>query len=515
MNEPGSMRLQELLSGLDHHLIRGGLDQKVTGLACDSRKVGPGYVFVALKGYQEDGHVFIKNAVENGAVAIVAEAFDLAMDTKRTPAMVQVTNSRKALPKLAANYFGHPYARMNLIGITGTNGKTSTSYLLESILHESGALPGVIGTINYRARGHMWAAATTTPGPLELMETLRRMADSGVSDVVMEVSSHALDQGRVEGCAFRAAVFTNLSRDHLDYHGSMEEYFKAKSLLFRNLTDGNGRNEAMAVINLDDPRGKDLISLTRAPVITYGLQPDSRVRAKEIQSTRTGLTAKLETPAGTIRIHSSLIGEFNIYNIMAAAATALCLNIPPAVIESGIASIRGVPGRFERIDNKGSLTVIVDYAHTPDALLKALSAMSSLARGGRIISIFGCGGDRDKGKRREMGKVAGENSDLVVLTSDNPRSEDPLAILSQIEEGVQDCGMKRLNDLPFDRSSGPGYILEPDRRQAIHKAIQAADTSDLILIAGKGHEDYQIIGKDKRHFDDREVVAELADLKYR
>ena len=498
------MRLKELLDGLTVSNLLGDSEIEIAGLAYDSRSVKPGYLFVALKGQAEDGHDFIENAIDNGALALVAERFKRP-DTRAT--MVQVPDSRKALSRLAVNYYDQPFKGINLIGITGTNGKTTCSYILESILFAAGAKPGVIGTINYRLSGQTWEAPVTTPESLDLMHTLRQMADGGVSDVVMEVSSHALHQGRARDCPFQVAIFTNISRDHLDYHGSMRDYFEAKSLLFRDLGKRGSRHLRWAVINTDDPKGKELIMLTKASVVTYGLGRDCDFRAEGVQVTRNGLIATLISPVGEVEIRSSLIGDFNIYNILAASAAALCLGYDLNVVATGIERLKGVPGRLELVNNSQSLAIVVDYAHTPDALLKAIKAVKPLVVG-RLITVFGCGGDRDRGKRREMGRVAAENSDLVFVTSDNPRTEDPSAIAAQIEEGVLESGVKKLEDASDEELAGPGYILDLDRANAIRRAVELADESDLILIAGKGHEDYQIIGKEKRHFDDREVAAE-------
>lgn len=498
------MQLGKLLDGIAVSDFRGNSETEIKGLAYDSRSVKPGYLFVALKGQEEDGHDFIQNALKNGAVALVLEQSGWT-DTKA--AIVQVSNSREALSRLAVNFYNRPFNGMTLIGITGTNGKTTSSYVLESILSAAGAIPGVIGTINYRFSGQTLEAPVTTPQSLDLMSILREMADEGVTDVIMEVSSHALHQGRVRGCPFHVGVFTNISRDHLDYHNSMEDYFEAKSLLFRSLGEKEPHHLAWAVINADDPKGEELIRLTEAKVVTYGLEKDRDVRAEEVQLARNGMTASLVTTAGKIDIHSSLIGDFNIYNILAASAAALCLGIDLNVVASGIARLKGVPGRLELVKNRQSLAIVVDYAHTPDALLKAISSVKPLTKG-RLITVFGCGGDRDKGKRREMGRVAGEHSDLAFVTSDNPRTEDPAAIAMQIEEGMHESGLKKIEGASDKNLSGSGYILELDRRKAIQSAIGLAHKSDLILIAGKGHEDYQIIGKEKRHFDDREVAAE-------
>ncbi len=500
------MRLGQLIKGLNIHDFRGDPELEIRGLAYDSRLVGPGYLFVALKGRTLDGNVFMKDAVQHGAVALVADKFQ-GFDGET--AMVRVRDAREALSALSVKFYNEPYKDINLTGITGTNGKTTTSYLLEAILLAAGKRPGIIGTINYRLPGQTLDAPVTTPESLDLMRILRNMADGGVTDVVMEVSSHALDQGRVRDCPFRTAIFTNFSRDHLDYHRSMEAYFETKSLLFQNLKKWGPGNITRAVINSDDPKAKELTSLIKVPVVTYGLERDCDVSAEDIRMTRAGLTAKLICPAGKAEIKSRLIGDFNIYNILAAAAAALCMDLNLKQIVSGIEGLKGVPGRLELVKNSRSLAIVVDYAHTPDALLKALKAVKPLVKG-RLITLFGCGGDRDKGKRREMGRVAGEHSDLLIITSDNPRTEEPSVIASQIEKGVGDSGLKKLLNVPGNDLAGSGYILDLDRRNAIRTAVSVADKKDLILIAGKGHEDYQIIGKDRRNFDDRKVAAEAA-----
>ncbi|MBK5102269.1 MAG: UDP-N-acetylmuramoyl-L-alanyl-D-glutamate--2,6-diaminopimelate ligase, partial [Desulfobacteraceae bacterium] len=310
-------------------------------------------------------------------------------------------------------------------------------------------------------------------------------------------------------CPFRVAILTNISRDHLDYHGSMEEYAEAKGHLFQDLGKRVGHELTTAVINADDPRGKEFAALTDARVVTYGLKTGCDVSAEGLQLGRTGLSAQLITPAGETGIRSPLIGDFNIYNILAASAAALCIDISLGAIASGIGRLKGVPGRLELVKNKRSLAIVVDYAHTPDALLKALGAVRSLVKG-RLITVFGCGGDRDKGKRQEMGRVVTQLSDLIFITSDNPRTEDPAVIISQIEEGVRKAGAKKVVELSRDQAERPGYVVELDRGNAIRRAVEIAYEGDLILIAGKGHEDYQIIGKDRRDFDDRKVAADAA-----
>ena len=499
------MQLGRLIEGLAIRDFRGDSAIEIKGLAYDSRAVRPGDLFVALRGSAGDGHKFINDALQNGAVAVVAEQFD---EMHEKIALIRTSDSRKALSFLAANFFKRPFKDMNLIGITGTNGKTTTSYLLESILSGAGAKPGVIGTINYRFSGKKHNAPVTTPESLDLMRILANMKDKDVTDVIVEVSSHALAQGRTRDCPFRIAVFTNISRDHLDYHGTMERYFEAKSLLFRGLSKDGAEGLSRAVINTDDPKGKDLAEITGVPVVTYGLGDGVDVTAIRAKATMNGLAARLLTPAGEIDVQSSLIGVFNIYNILAASAAALCLGMDLEQIASGIASLKGVPGRLELVKNNRSLPVVVDYAHTPDALLKVLEAVKQLVSG-RLITVFGCGGDRDKGKRMEMGRVAGKLSDLIFITSDNPRTEDPAAIAIQIEKGVREAGMEKLSGCSHDWSSS-GYMVDLDRANAIGRAVLAAGEKDLIIIAGKGHEDYQITGTDKRHFDDRETAAKAA-----
>ena len=505
------MKLNQLIKGVAINDFRGDREVEIKGLAYDSRKVKPGFLFIALRGYSQDGHDFVRNAVKNGAAALVVEHIDGSWKDDKSSILL-VPDSRKALSMLAVNYYRSPFQDMNMIGITGTNGKTTTSYLLESILLAAGAKPGVVGTINYRLPGRTWKASVTTPESLDLMRILRKMTDAGVSDVIMEVSSHALDQGRTNGCPFRVAVFTNLSRDHLDYHGSMEKYFKAKSRLFLSLREKGPVDLTRAIINADDPKGKQLIERTDAHVLTYGLGKDCDVRAERVQVNRNGLTAKLISPAGEIDIRSSFIGDFNIYNILAASAAGISMNIDLNTVASGIERLKEIPGRLELVKNSSSLTVVVDYAHTPDALLKALKAVRSIVRG-RLITVFGCGGDRDMGKRWEMGRVAGSHSDMAIITSDNPRTEDPAAIASQIEGGVREAGLKKVINIPKDGPPAKGYLLDLDRGHAIKRAIEMADEKDLILIAGKGHEDYQIVGEEKRYFDDRIIAAGAASGK--
>jgi UDP-N-acetylmuramoyl-L-alanyl-D-glutamate--2,6-diaminopimelate ligase len=497
------MKLVQILSEMTDYDLQGDRNSEIRGLAYDSRRVAPGYLFVAIKGHSANGHDYLQSAVDRGAVGLVAESFGTL---KGRAAKIRVPDSRLALSKMAVAFYRRPFEGLNLIGVTGTNGKTTTSYLLESILQVSGVKPGVVGTVNYRFGGKNRAAPVTTPESLDLMGLLREMADGGATHVIMEVSSHALDQKRTVDCPFRIAIFTNLSRDHLDYHKNMEAYFEAKSQLFRGLRKGKPGFEPTAVINMDDPRGRSLSTLTDAAVLGYGLGDACPVRAETILADKTGIRATLITPAGRRDIRASLIGKHNIYNILAAAAAALSLNIPLDAVAEGIERLRTIPGRLELVPNRRNLTLVVDYSHTPDALLKALEALRPFAED-RLITVFGCGGDRDKGKRHEMGLVAGRHSDLVFVTSDNPRTEDPQSIVAAIEKGIQESGLKRMPWPDKGRNTVSGYVLEVDRRKAIRMAVAAAQERDIVLIAGKGHEDYQIVGTEKRPFDDREEAA--------
>ncbi|MCJ7595000.1 MAG: UDP-N-acetylmuramoyl-L-alanyl-D-glutamate--2,6-diaminopimelate ligase [Desulfobacterales bacterium] len=498
------MKLGRILKGMTDYDLIGNPDREIEGLAYDSRQIKPGYLFVAIRGNRLDGHHFLEKAVECGAAALVAEDFN---DLQGAAEKVRVPDARRALSKLAVQFYDRPFTGLRLIGITGTNGKTTTSYLLESILAASGAKPGVLGTINYRFSGKNTPAPVTTPESLDLMRLIREMADGGATDVIMEVSSHALDQRRTEDCPFRAAIFTNISRDHLDYHKNMDAYFRAKSRLFQGLERGGPGEEPHAIINIDDPKGKDLVGLTRARVLTYGLGKKADVRADSIHRETGGMRARLITPVGEQPIRSSLIGEFNVYNIMAAAGAAISLGIPLDKVAQGIAQLKTVPGRLEPVENRKGIIVVVDYAHTPDALLKALEALKPYAEG-RLITVFGCGGDRDKGKREVMGLVAGEHSDLVFITSDNPRSEDPSEIVKEIEKGTRKSGLEKREWAGRPRVLDSGYFVEVDRREAIRRALSTAEKRDVVLIAGKGHEDYQIVGSERRHFDDREEAAQ-------
>ena len=500
---PSPITIKRLLAGLEGCRLQGDENLVVTGVAYHSGEVEPGGVFVALKGVRTDGHRFIYEAIRRGAAAIVTEQ---ELEAPAGVTVVRVAQARRALAHLSAAFYGHPSRELTLVGITGTNGKTSTAYLLEAILSRAGHNVGVLGTINYRAGQKTWPAPVTTPESLDLQRLLRAMRSEGVSHVCMEVSSHALDLNRVDRSAFDVGVFTNLSQDHLDYHRDLEDYFAAKSRLFLEILGNGAAAPGLAVLNLDDPRGHELHRRVRVPVLTYGCHPDSQVRPLIYKFRPDGIKARLTSPMGEMEIDSPLVGPFNLSNILAAAATALGLGLAPEAVARGISALTGVPGRLERFGRPAGPGVFVDYAHTPAALSQALGALQQLDFA-RIITVFGCGGDRDRKKRPLMGRAAAAGSQLVVVTSDNPRSEEPLAIIQEIEPGIKAAGLDKITEAAAKQGKR-GYLVVPDRREAIRLAVSLARPGDAVLVAGKGHENYQIWGSERRHFDDREEVAE-------
>jgi UDP-N-acetylmuramoyl-L-alanyl-D-glutamate--2,6-diaminopimelate ligase len=494
------MRLQEILRGVPVLDIVGDADIDVGQVRDDSRRVQPGDLFVARRGLTVDGHLYVTEANRRGAVACVLER-----DVPFGGVKVLTRDAGLALAVLAANRYRNPGLQMTLIGVTGTNGKTTTTYLVESILRAAGQRPGVIGTINYRYRDVVKSAPYTTPTPVELHRILREMADAGTTHVVMETSSHALELGRLYGLRFRVAAFTNLTQDHLDLHGSMETYFAAKAKLFTELVrPGDG----VAVAMVDAPEGDRLLDLAPGARLRCSILGAGDVFAERARWSIDGIEARMHTPRGTFEVRSRLLGEFNLANITLATGIAEALGVELDAITTGVAALPGVPGRFERVDSHGHpLAVVVDYAHTPDALGRALQALRTLAAA-RLIVVFGCGGDRDRKKRPLMGQVAARGADVVVVTSDNPRTEVPESIVDQIVAGVAREPIDRVA-LTALGNVGKGYAVEIDRRTAIAAAIRAARSGDIVLVAGKGHEDYQILGKEKTHFDDREEATRV------
>jgi UDP-N-acetylmuramoyl-L-alanyl-D-glutamate--2,6-diaminopimelate ligase len=462
----------------------------VTGLAWDSRAVEPGNVFIALKGLRADGNLFATQAVSRGAVAIVSEEpppanFDVPW--------VTVPDARLALALLAITFYGNPSAEMRVVGITGTNGKTTTAYLLASIFEAAGIHCGIVGTVAHKVGDELREATRTTPEAPEIQGLLRDMVAAGCRGCAMEVSSHGLSLRRVDGITFAAAVFTNLTRDHLDFHLDMDAYFQAKRRLFEMLP-----REAPGVINLDDPRGAGLVELVTRPV-SYAVNRPADVTTGPLSFSLEGMIFDVRTPRGPVRVRSSLVGRPNVYNILAAVAAATALDVPIEAVEKGIQSLKGVPGRFQLVSTaKDEVTVVVDYAHTDDALRNLLETARPLATG-RLITLFGCAGDRDRTKRPLMGAVAGRLSDVVVITSDNPRTEDPNRIVEEVRRGLT---------ADLRRDSAPQVLSLVDRREAIARAVELARPGDLVIIAGKGHEKYQVIGDRVIAFDDAVVARE-------
>ena len=498
------MLLKDLLSFLPQREIRGDAGVEVKGLAYHSAAVQEGFLFAAIRGMRDDGSKYVEDALTRGARVLL---LDRPLEV-RGPVQVVVPDVREALARLASAFYGNPSSSLTLIGITGTNGKTTTSYLLESILEEDGKKVGVMGTVNYRFLAKVFPAPTTTPESLDLQRNLQTMREGGVTHALLEVSSHALDLQRVRGCDFDVALFTNLTRDHLDYHRSMDEYFRAKQLLFTQCLQESKKEKRFAVVNADDPKSEELIRMTCGTVFRYGLERKGDLWARSYEEGPEGLKFHFITPRGSLEGESPLIGRHNLYNLLAAVGAAEVLKVSHRAVLAGIAGTARIPGRLERIPGGDGVHVFVDYAHTPDALERALETLQK-TRGGRLIVVFGCGGDRDRGKRPEMGKVASAGSDLAVITSDNPRTEEPLGIVEEIEKGVDPQRRKRYKaPLLSSGWEAPGYLVIPDRREAIRAAIGAARGGDIVLIAGKGHEDYQILGMEKVPFDDREEAEE-------
>jgi len=482
-----------LLEALAEKTVLGPIPATVSGVAYDSRRVNPGELFVAVHGLRQDGRRYVEDALARGAAAVVVEGPDPLEG--RATGRVLVPSSREALARLADAYFGHPSAKLAVIGITGTNGKTTTCYLVDALLTASGRRTGLIGTVQYRVGAEVIPAGQTTPEAVELQSLLSRMVHAGVTAVAMEVSSHALALSRVDGVDFDIAVFTNLTQDHLDFHGTMDAYREAKRGLFVLLATGTKPRRA-AVVNADDPSGISMVAGLPLPTITYGMRARADVRPARWTSGADGIRMSVRTPAGHLDIDSSLVGEHNVMNLLAAVGVGVALGIAPGVIGRALGSVGSVPGRFERVEAGQPFLVIVDYAHTPDALERTLETAQKLrGPGGRLGVVFGCGGDRDRGKRPLMGAIASRLSDRVWITSDNPRSERPESIIADIVAGIPATSG---GDPALDR-----HETIPDRNVAIQRAIDWARAGDVVVIAGKGHETYQIVGPDVLPFDDR------------
>jgi UDP-N-acetylmuramoyl-L-alanyl-D-glutamate--2,6-diaminopimelate ligase len=502
------MKLGELLQALDEKEFSGDEQQDITSIVSHSGSAGAGCLFVAVPGLRVDGHDFLERVYQAGTRAFVTQKPFSLPDA----AIIRVPDSRRALSLLAAQFYGHPSRHTALIGITGTNGKTTTAYLIEAILQHAGFAVGVLGTIEYRCGALKLPAVQTTLEPMELQKLLRDMVDGGAQYMVMEVSSQGLDQRRVDGCDFDAGVFTNLTPEHLDYHETLENYFQSKERFFTRVLAGSKKRAARAVINRDDPRGRTLLGVIGVPRISYGLSAGD-IHAASFALSPEGIRAEIRTPGGMMPLHSPLLGRFNLYNILAAAATAAALDIALDAIRAGIESVHAIPGRMERVENTAGLLIVIDYAHTGDALENALKTLQDIAQRS-IITVFGCGGDRDREKRPVMGSIAARCSDFVIITSDNPRSEPPDKIIQEIEAGVLASGMQKA---PANLLSGSAhkkrYAVCPDRAQAIPLAVSLAQPGDIVLIAGKGHETFQQIGEEKIPFDDRDAARKSLESR--
>ena len=488
----------------------GGSDAPVTGIEYDSRRIKPGSVFVAMKGGTTDGNRYVEKAIAAGALGIItdsAQSFDHLLVFQPGLPVLEVEHGRRALAQASAAFFGHPERKLAATGITGTNGKTTTASLIESLLNAAARKTTLVGTIEYHVAGEVRPSLHTTPESRDLFELMADGAGRGATELITEVSSHALDQGRAYGIHFDVAVFTNLTRDHLDYHHTMEKYFAAKRLLFDGTVYPAPR---VAVINAHDPRSEALAAAAHkagAEIRTYGIDQGDW-QAASYSLTPAGAVLDLKTPAGSARLKSPLAGEVNVLNLLAAFTAAQARGIPFEALVAAVPHLKPVPGRFQPVDGGQPFTVIVDYAHTDDALrnltalARQMTGPKEAGAGKRVITLFGCGGDRDRTKRPRMGRAAGEGSDFVVATSDNPRSEDPRAILAEVEPGLKATGIQ--------------YVIEPDRAAAIRLALKAAAPGDVVLLAGKGHEKEQILAGGPVPFDDAEIaLSTLAELGYR
>jgi UDP-N-acetylmuramoyl-L-alanyl-D-glutamate--2,6-diaminopimelate ligase len=486
------MDLEEVIAGIEGVRVTGSTRVRILGVACDSRKVTRDTLFFALPGAKADGNEFVASAIERGAIAVASSLPRLAGIAPEI-AWIELMSGRerRALALAAANFYGHPADALKLVGVTGTNGKTTVTFIVDSILHAAGLTTARIGTTGYQTPQGFRPATNTTPESLDLQQMFAELRDTRGTHAVLEVSSHALAMGRTWGCHFAVAIFTNLTRDHLNFHKTFEQYFAAKRVLF----EGTGAGAPdVAVINMDDAYAPRLEALAKR-TLTYGLKDGADLTAKKFALSFAGLEFTAQTPMGKVEVRSSLVGRINVYNILAAIGAGIALDIPVARIEQGIANLELVPGRFQRIDEGQPFLVVVDYAHADDALRNLISTARELNPAGRIITLFGAGGERDRSTRPAMGEAAGSLSDLVILTNDNPRSEDPLRIINDVVVGLQKVNAN--------------YRIEPDRDVALEMAIDEAKAGDIVLLAGKGHENSQILRDRTFEFDDREKARAM------
>ncbi|VEN75281.1 UDP-N-acetylmuramoyl-L-alanyl-D-glutamate--2, 6-diaminopimelate ligase [Candidatus Desulfarcum epimagneticum] len=514
------MKLSRLIRRMDSlGLVAGPFPEKdpdVGAIHHRSGDVRPGGLFVAVPGFLSDGHDHIVEALDRGAAAVAGQRSVIEKKKILIPGtpLVQTEDSRKALGAISAEFYGDPSKSLKVIGITGTNGKTTTSFILESVLKAAGLNPGVIGTVDCRYMGRTIETRTTTPESADLQRMMAEMLKGGATHVVLEVSSHAVDLSRIFGCRFDAGVFTNLTRDHLDYHKTMDGYWRCKKRFFTDFIAKSGKKDSAAIINRRDPRGRELFrelgeGVGRPRLVSTGFGEGDMVRPLDFEIHSSGISGRAAVPGGSFALESGLAGRHNLENILCAAGAAHALGIPPRAMEEGIRRLKSAPGRLERVENDRGLFIYVDYAHTPDALENVLSTLKNLGTG-RLVCVFGCGGDRDVEKRPMMGRISGRLADLSIITSDNPRTEDPDRIMAHVEKGAAQTCPKMYDPGTLKRLgfSEKGRALEPDREKAIRLAIDASRPGDVILIAGKGHEDYQIIGDKKIPFDDKKKVLE-------
>lgn len=499
------MRLDEVIRGIAITDRRGVFDANVSGLTSDSRRVGPGQLFVAVRGGQQDGHDYIPEALRRGASGVMGEAWPESADEIAKPNVVLVPDARRALALAAANFYGQPSRKLLVAGVTGTNGKTTVTYVLESIIRAASKKVGVIGSVDCRYNGATHPLPYTTPDAVTLQETLSRMGEAGVTHLAMEVSSHALDQQRVAGLHFKVAGFTNLSQDHLDYHKTLDEYFEAKARLFSEFLRKSRARGRMAVVNIDDPRGEEILKRWGGKSLRVSLDAKSEgdLHALETNYSLDGIEAVVKTSKGVWEMKSGLIGSHNLSNVLVAVGMALAMGFSKQRILRGLESLERVPGRLDRVPDAKGRKVFVDYAHTPDALSKALAAIKPLVKG-RLIVVFGCGGDRDQEKRGPMGEAVAGVADCAIVTNDNPRTESPASIASAVEAGLTKAGWTKGAGL-----QPKTFAVELERRAAIRLAVEGLKDDDVLVIAGKGHENYQIVGTEKRRFDDFDEARRL------
>ncbi|WP_094547572.1 UDP-N-acetylmuramoyl-L-alanyl-D-glutamate--2,6-diaminopimelate ligase [Petroclostridium xylanilyticum] len=476
------MLLKDLTSIIEHEYVNGDQSAEISGIAYDSRRVKPGDLFVCIKGFKVDGHEFISQAIGQGAAAVIVEK---EVEDAKVP-LIKVKNSRRALALISAAFFSNPSSKFKLIGVTGTNGKTTTTYLIKTILEQGGSKVGLIGTNQNMIGDKVLPAERTTPESLELQQLFSDMVKEKIDYVVMEVSSHSLELNRVDGCNFEIGIFTNITQDHLDFHVTMENYLKAKTTLFKRCKKG--------IINVDDSSSEYILNNGTCEMITFGIDKEADIHAKDIEISEKGVKFDVDTPYGSKFIELGIPGRFSVYNALGSIGACLALGISLEQIQQGLKQAKGVPGRAQIVETGKDFTVLIDYAHTPDGLENILNTVNGFAKG-RVVTLFGCGGDRDKTKRPIMGEIAGKLSDFCIITSDNPRTEDPLQILNHIEEGIKktDCS----------------YVVIENRFEAIKYALENAKKDDVIVLAGKGHETYQILKDRVIHFDEKEIVESI------